>query len=215
MRQPHAMTETATAADDLNGRPLGEYLIAAGVVSPVVIDYALHKQKIEGAPLGKLLVELGFTSGKDIARYLAHQRQIPFVDLADLPAPSAEAAAAFNRNICLTHGFLPLRQDGQVVEVVLGDAQPEAVAELVSRRLGLATRFLQGQFEKVAQAIQQHYYFADHPPDRLIDSEVRRLEADVDRAYSPARLLDHLLHLAVRERATDIHLAPPPAAAPC
>lgn len=208
MRQPHAMTETATAADDLNGRPLGEYLIAAGVVSPVVIDYALHKQKIEGAPLGKLLVELGFTSGKDIARYLAHQRQIPFVDLADLPAPSAEAAAAFNRNICLTHGFLPLRQDGQVVEVVLGDAQPEAVAELVSRRLGLATRFLQGQFEKVAQAIQQHYYFADHPPDRLIDSEVRRLEADVDRAYSPARLLDHLLHLAVRERATDIHLAP-------
>jgi general secretion pathway protein E len=56
--------------------------------------------------------------------------------------------------------------------------------------------------------VQQHYYFADHPPDRLIDSEVRRLEADVDRAYSPARLLDHLLHLAARERATDIHLAP-------
>ena len=83
------MTEK-TDLEDLNGRPLGEYLVAAGVVSPVVIDYALHKQKIEGAPLGKLLVELGFTSSKDIARYLASQRQIPFVDLADLPAPSAE-----------------------------------------------------------------------------------------------------------------------------
>ena len=201
------MTEK-TDLEDLNGRPLGEYLVAAGVVSPVVIDYALHKQKIEGAPLGKLLVELGFTSSKDIARYLASQRQIPFVDLADLPAPSAEVAAAFNRNICLTHGFLPLRHDGQTVEVVLGDANPDAVADLVNRRLGLPVRFLQGQFEKVAQAVQQHYYFADHPPDRLIDSEVRRLEADVDRAYSPARLLDHLLHLAVRERATDIHLAP-------
>lgn len=197
-----------TELDELNGRPLGEYLVAAGVVSPVVIDYALHKQKIEAAPLGKLLVDLGFTSGKDIARYLANQRQIPFVDLADLPAPSAEVAAAFNRNICLTHGFLPLRRVDQVIEVVLGDANPDAVADLVSRRLGLSTRFLQGQFEKVAQAVQQHYYFADHPPDRLIDSEVRRLEADVDRAYSPARLLDHLLHLAVRERATDIHLAP-------
>ena len=81
------MTEK-TDLEDLNGRPLGEYLVAAGVVSPVVIDYALHKQKIEGAPLGKLLVELGFTSSKDIARYLASQRQIPFVDLADLPAPS-------------------------------------------------------------------------------------------------------------------------------
>jgi type II secretory ATPase GspE/PulE/Tfp pilus assembly ATPase PilB-like protein len=201
--QESAMNDR-TELDELNGRPLGEYLVAAGVV----IDYALHKQKIEAAPLGKLLVDLGFTSGKDIARYLANQRQIPFVDLADLPAPSAEVAAAFNRNICLTHGFLPLRRVDQVIEVVLGDANPDAVADLVSRRLGLSTRFLQGQFEKVAQAVQQHYYFADHPPDRLIDSEVRRLEADVDRAYSPARLLDHLLHLAVRERATDIHLAP-------
>lgn len=205
--QESAMNDR-TELDELNGRPLGEYLVAAGVVSPVVIDYALHKQKIEAAPLGKLLVDLGFTSGKDIARYLANQRQIPFVDLADLPSPSAEVAAAFNRNICLTHGFLPLRRVDQVIEVVLGDANPDAVADLVSRRLGLSTRFLQGQFEKVAQAVQQHYYFADHPPDRLIDSEVRRLEADVDRAYSPARLLDHLLHLAVRERATDIHLAP-------
>jgi general secretion pathway protein E len=63
------------------------------------------------------------------------------VDLADLPAPSAEVAAAFNRNICLSHGFLPLRRVGEAVEVVLGDAQPEAVAELVSRRLGCSTRF--------------------------------------------------------------------------
>jgi hypothetical protein len=78
---------TQALDEDLNARPLGEYLVAAGVVSPVVIDYALHKQKIEAVPLGKLLVDLGFTSGKDIARYLASQRQIPSWTWPTCPRP--------------------------------------------------------------------------------------------------------------------------------
>ncbi len=202
------MAHPITTGNDQLGTKLGEQLVRASIVAPVVIDYVLHKQKIEGTPIGRLLIELGFTSGKDVARTLAIQRNIPFVDLSELPVPSPDVAAAFNRNICLSNGFLPLRRDGSAVEVVLGDAVPSQVAELLHKRLGLTPRFFQGEFDKVAQAIQQHYYFSEHPPEKLIAAEVRRLESDVDRAYSPARLLDHLLHLAVRERATDIHLAP-------
>lgn len=203
-----ALTEGLLSSDSGKALLIGEQLIADGVVTPVVIEYALHKQKIENAPLGRLLMELGFISGKEIARYLSHQRGIPFVNVADLPAPDPDVAAAFNRNVCLTHAFLPLRREGGMVEVVLGDAIPAAVAEVVDRRTGMGVRFLQGEFDKVARATQQHYYFAENPADKLIASEVRRLEADVDRAYSPARLLDYVLHLGVRERATDIHIAP-------
>jgi general secretion pathway protein E len=187
---------------------LGEYLISARIVSPVVIDYVLQKQKIESVPMGTLLVELGLVSPKEIARYLAQQRGIEFVEVSELPTVESEVASAFNRNLCLTHGFLPLRREGNALQVVLGDAQPAEVAAVVQRRMGLEVRFLQGEFQKVAQSIHQHYYFAENPADRLIESEIRRLEADVDRAYSPARLLELILHLAVRERATDIHLAP-------
>ncbi|BFO53913.1 MULTISPECIES: GspE/PulE family protein [Comamonadaceae] len=203
-----ALSEGLLSPDSGTALLIGEQLIADGVVTPVVIEYALHKQKIEGVPLGRLLMELGFASGKEIARYLSRQRGIPFVNIADLPAPDPDVAAAFNRNVCLTHAFLPLRRDGNVVEVVLGDAVPGAVADVVDRRTGMGVRFLQGEFDKVARATQQHYYFAENPADKLIASEVRRLAADVDRAYSPARLLDYVLHLGVRERATDIHIAP-------
>lgn len=203
-----ALTEGLLSPDSGTALLIGEQLIADGVVTPVVIEYALHKQKIENVPLGRLLMELGFASGKEIARYLSRQRGIPFVNVVDLPAPDPDVAAAFNRNVCLTHAFLPLRREGGVVEVVLGDAVPPAVAEVVDRRTGMGVRFLQGEFDKVARATQQHYYFAENPADKLIASEVRRLEADVDRAYSPARLLDYVLHLGVRERATDIHIAP-------
>ncbi len=187
---------------------LGAALVSAGLVSAVAIDYVLQKQKIEKVPMGNLLVELGFASANEVARQLAGQRGLLFVNAAEMPEPDTAVAGVFNRALCMTYGFLPVREADGMIEVVLGDAQPDAVRELVQRKLGKACRFFQGEFDSVAQAIQQHYYFAEHPPARLIESEIRKLEADIDRAYSPARLLEHMLHLAVRERATDIHLAP-------
>ena len=209
-----ATAADATAADRLavlaeKGPFLGTALVNAGLVSAVAVDYVLQKQKIEKVPMGNLLVELGFASANDVARQLAGQRGLRFVSADELPEPDAAVAGVFNRSLCLTYGFLPLRETPEgLIEIVLGDAQPEAVTDLVQRKLGKGCRFFQGEFDSVAQAIQQHYYFAENPPARLIESEVRKLEADVDRAYSPARLLEHMLHLAVRERATDIHLAP-------
>lgn len=187
---------------------LGDRLVQQGVVSPVAIDYVLQKQKIERLPLGGLLVDLGFASGKEVARQLAAQRGLPFANWAELPEPDPQVTAAFNRALCLSHGFLPLGWREGKVWVWLGDAQPDSVAEQVRRKLGAECSFVQGEFDQVALAIQQHYYFADNPPVKLIEAEVRKLEADVDRAYSPAKLLDHILHLAVKERATDIHFAP-------
>ena len=187
---------------------LGATLVKAGIVSQVTIDYVLQKEKVEKVPMGTLLVELGFASAKDVAQHLANQRGLKFVSSSAMPEPDPVVAAVFNRALCLTYGFLPVREFNGQLEVILGDAQPDAVRELVQRRLGKGCYFLQGEFDSVAQTIQQHYYFAENPPNRLIEREVRKLEADVDRAYSPARLLEHMLHLAVRERATDIHLAP-------
>lgn len=187
---------------------LGAALVNAGLVSAVAIEYVLQKQKIEQVPMGTLLMELGFVSANDVARQLADQRGLHFVSADEMPEPDAAVAGVFNRALCLTHGFLPVREAGGLIEVVLGNAQPDVVSELVQRRLGKDCHFFQGEFGTVAQAIQQHYYFVDHPPARLIEAEVRKLETDIDRAYSPAHLLEHMLHLAVRERATDIHLAP-------
>lgn len=209
-QEPKPAAELAAAMSEASAGSLtlGATLVRAGLVSDVAIAYALQKQKIEKLPIGTLLVELGFTSVNDVARQLAKLRGLPFVTGYDIPEPDSAVAAVFNRALCLTHGFLPLREVEGAVEVVLGDAQPDVVSELVQRRLGKTCRFLQGEFDSVAQAIQQHYYFAVNPPAKLIESEVRKLETDVDHAYSPAKLLEHMLHLAVRERATDIHLAP-------
>ncbi len=201
-------TDDTSSVTVPNTSTLGDYLVTEGIISPIVNAYVLQKQKIEGASAESLLVDLGFVSTKDIARHLAKQRGIAFVDVADLNQIDADTASAFNRNLCLSYGFLPMRRNGDWVEVVVGSGKPEEVALLVRNRLGLGVTCVQGAFERVAQAVHQYYYFNEHPAERLIESEIRRLEADVDRAYSPAKLLELILHLAVRERATDVHVAP-------
>ena len=187
---------------------LGDLLRDHGLLSPVQLAYALQKQHIEGQKLGSLLVQHGLALEYDVAKVLAGQRGTEFVKADDLPAPDHAVLELFNNELCLAHGFLPLRRRGQQVEVLLGDGDPAAIAELVMRRCGLPCHFLQGEFTRVAQLTRQSYYFAQNPVEDLIRREIKVLGEDVDHAYSPERLLDLLLHLAVRERATDVHITP-------
>jgi len=198
-------TDDALQKQAIEGGKLGDMLVASGLVTQVGIDYVLQKQTVEGSKLGSMLVELGFVSAKDLARQLAIQRGIEF---HTVPAIDSEVARAFNRNMCLTHNFLPVGREGNKLRVLLGDAEPEAVATLVQRRIGQEVVFWQGDFFAVTDAIHQHYYFHEKPVEKLITAEVRRLADDRDNAYSPERLLELILHTAVRERATDVHIAP-------
>lgn len=193
---------------EVSGQLLGEYLCRKGALDAMQLEYALQKQKVEGQKLGGLLVRHGLASEYQIASFLALQRGIQLLDMDHCASPQAEVLSLFNRDLCLSHGFLPLqRKDGQL-EVLLGDGEPAAISDLVIRRTGMRPHLLQGEFTRVAQAIRQHFYFAQNPIEELIARETRRLADDPDRAYSPEKMLDHLLHLAVRERATDIHFAP-------
>jgi general secretion pathway protein E len=187
---------------------MGEYLLATGAINQLQLEYAQQKNAIEGGKLGSTLIKHGLVSESKIAHFLATRRKIPFVDVTRLAAPAPEVFTLFNRDLCITHKFLPLARVDGALEVVLGDGEPETVAELVQRRTGLKQHFSQGEFTPVLQAIRQHFYFAQQPVEELLAQEARRLADDSDMAYSPEKMLDHLLHLAVYQRATDIHIAP-------
>lgn len=187
---------------------LGELLIEQNIISRLQLDFVLQKQKVEQERLGQMLIKHGLAQEYEIARVLAHKHKLEQVDANRVPAPDNEALKPFNRELCLTHGFLPLRRIGNTLEVLLGDGTPQVVDELIARRTGLSATYLQGEFSKVARLIRQIFFFAQNPIEELLTKEVARLSSDVDHAYNPERALAHLLHLAVRERATDIHISP-------
>ncbi|HEV7885983.1 MAG TPA: GspE/PulE family protein [Acidimicrobiales bacterium] len=70
--------------------PIGEALVAAGVVSSDDVDSALAEQRVTRERLGDILVRRGAVSSADFVRILAQQFGIRFIDLADyVPDPAA------------------------------------------------------------------------------------------------------------------------------
>lgn len=187
---------------------LGERLISAGVLTSVQLEYALQKQSVEGGRLGQVLVQHGLLTERDLAKNLSEQRNFPFMEIDDAPEPDPQLMSMFNRELCLTRGFMPLVRRGDQVEILLGDGDPAKLSELVQRRCGHAPIFYQSEFTHVLQRVRQVYYFAQNPAETLIQKEIDLLSDDIDHARSPEKLLEYILHLAVRERATDIHIAP-------
>ncbi|MBS7456799.1 GspE/PulE family protein [Coralloluteibacterium stylophorae] len=190
------------------GNRLGEILRERGLIDDAQLQYALQKNEVEQQRLGRVLIKHGLASESDIVQVQAELQGIDFVQVETLPEADPQVLAMFNRELCQLRQFLPLRRAQDALEVLLGDADREVVAQLVLQRCGLRCRFVQGEYGKVARLIRHTYYFAQNPVESLLTKEMKRLSADADHAFSPEKLLDYLLHLAVRERTTDIHIAP-------
>jgi len=204
-----AITEEQTIApEDVSTARLGDILLKSGKITPLQLKFALQKQKVTGEFIGELFVRLGILVEYDLAHLLAEQRHIPFSDIHNCPVPDSQVLDMFNEKLCLQYGFLPIRRQGDELEVLLGNADTGTVAQLVKQRSGLRPHFSQAEFGGVLQAVRQHYYFSKEPVEKLIHQEIHRLDQDKDQVYSPDTLLDYLLLLAARQRATDIHLQP-------
>ena len=189
-------------------RRLGDILVDAGLLAPAQMDFVRQKQRVTGERFGELALRLGIVSEYDLARSLAEHRGMPYENAEEVPAPEAEVLALFNQEACLHHHFLPLRREGDDLVVLIGNADLPAVENQVARRTGLRPRLIQSEFGAVLRAIRHHFYFTTYPIEQLIEQEIEHLANDDDQVYSPKALLDYLLHLAVRDRATDVHIQP-------
>src|SRR5262249_32361578 len=106
--------------------PLGALLVREALVSEEELDAALAQQRLSGGKrLGEILVERGSVTQTDIARLIAEQYELPFVDLA-WPEVDAEAAALLPEEVARRLSALPItvESDG-VLQVAIAD--PAAV----------------------------------------------------------------------------------------
>ncbi len=188
--------------------PLGQSLLLQGKITQTQLSYVLQKQEVEGGRLGQLLLQQGLITEQDLAISLAEQRGIALMSIDMMRTPDPQLLTLFNRELCLMNGFMPLVHVDGGVDILIGNGDLQTVTDLVQRRCGLRPNFMQGEFTQVAQLVRQSYYFAQNPIESLIKREISMLAADHDHARGPEKLLEYLLHLAVRERATDLHFVP-------
>lgn len=135
---PAASSATAMrhAPDAFLDRPrLGDLLLRRGLIGPAELERALAESAATGALLGRVMIRRKFIFEDELARTLADQLDLPYVNLrvagfdrsAAQLLPSAEGMRA---------AAIPVGVFGGRVRVAFADPSDERAKELVRRHVG-------------------------------------------------------------------------------
>ncbi len=188
-------------------RPIGALLREKGIINDSHIQFALREQKVTKEMLGEVLERLSFATEMDVVSVLSKQGKIPYVDVDEI-LPDKRLLGIFNKRLCLNNVFLPFKIDKNYVYVAVNSLDTSKQGQLVTRHTGLVPKFYIAEKSKIINSINKFYYFLENPVEKAIESEIRLLSRDREMARSMDNLIKYILHLAVKMRATDIHLRP-------
>src|SRR5215470_1749470 len=121
MREPAELRSSPSAQASMIGRTLGEILRAVAGLSETALEEALRAQADEGGRLGEVLVARKAVTADDVAKALALQLDLPYVPQVSLDAVDAELVQQVPINFAKQALILPLRVDGESVELLVAD----------------------------------------------------------------------------------------------
>jgi hypothetical protein len=134
---PAALLAAIDAQRHAPVRPLGEALIALGLVDRATLEAMLRQQGPQrAAPLGEMLVAAGHIDRADLQTALAHKMGCPVVNLARFPI-DVEAAGRLSHASRLEHRALPLMQHGQRLFVAVDELTSMARLKALPALAGL------------------------------------------------------------------------------
>ena len=188
-------------------KPIGVLLKEKGIITEAHVQFALQQQKVTKEMLGELFEQLGFVTEYDVVTTLAEQGGVPFLDI-DTVKPEEEILKRFNKNLCLTNQFLPLGKVDNTLELAVNNIHDEKINQIVARMTGLTPRIYIAEKSKIINAINTYYYFLENPVEKQIEAELNLLFHDTEMARGLDNMVRLLLHLAIKRRATDIHIQP-------
>ncbi len=136
---------------------LGEILVRNGWMGWDQLKEALQMQKTSGSMIGKIFLEKGFVSEKDLQRALAIQADMPFVDFDKIKI-LPEVTGLLSKTLAYEHCVFPLVRNGSSLLIAVTDPQNVAPQLAVQAALPECEVLVALSLRKeVEKAIQQYY----------------------------------------------------------
>ena len=197
--------------------PLGQTLLARGVISPDQLNIALTEQRKSKTALGKILVRLGFVTEATIRDTLSESLGQVAIDLSNTIIDH-NALALVPKDIARRYQVLPVDYDQQSRKLLLAVADPSNVVALDQIRAlikdDVRIEQVLARESDISIGIEQHYGFElsiDGILNEIETGEIdyQSLATEFDEYSQPVvRLVDALLNDAVKRGASDIHFEP-------
>ena len=183
---------------------LGEMLLSAGVLSESQLREAMAYQRNGALRLGEALVKLGHIDEPSLARMLAKQHGMPYVDL-DKGKISEAILKRIPSELALEQGIVPLMEKGGTLIVAVDDPLKRLVADQLRFMLGLEVSCALAAPSALQRALAR-YYGSGRGRSRAQHEGRSAAEEGADAPI--IRLVTRMFHQALEMRASDIHIEP-------
>jgi type IV pilus assembly protein PilB len=208
-------------------RRLGTIMIDMGYLDEETLWKVLEEQKRSGSELlGKVAVRLNLVKEDQVMKALGEQLGMKVVKLADITIP-AELTELVNESMATAYKIVPISQNKKDKSLTVAMAEPQNPSTLDSLRMFLSTE-VKGAIatEPDVMAAIERLYAGHH---ESIQDVVKQIEQDKGLAAlagrnqntidleaieemaeaAPVRkLLNMVLLLAIKDKASDIHFEP-------
>jgi type IV pilus assembly protein PilB len=208
-------------------RKLGTIMIDMGYLDEEALWKVLEEQKRSGSELiGKVAVRMNLVKEDQVMRALGEQLGMKVVKLADVTIP-AELTELVNESMATAYKVVPISQNKKDKSVTVAMAEPQNPSTLDSLRMFLSTevkgaiatepdvmaaieRLYAGHHESIQDVVKQI------EQDKGLASLAGRNENTIDleaieemaEAAPVRKLLNMVLLLAIKDKASDIHFEP-------
>ncbi len=197
---------------------LGQVLKSLGLVTEAHIQEALAVQAEEGGLLGEILVRQGALDSRGLARGLAAQAGLDFLDLEGIHPPP-EVLGQVDPSTARVFQVLPVEQKGENLVVALADPANQSVLDDLAFTTGLHVQGVVAEPGALKEAIRRFYpeeRVHEEKPAQGVMEEIKKGALDLDTSDPLAaaqsgpvvKLLNYILLQAIQDKASDIHLEP-------
>jgi type IV pilus assembly protein PilB len=205
---------------------LGDLLLEQKLITPENLAAAIEEQKRSGQLLGATLVKMALVKETDLLELLHRQLGLPLVDLQQVVVEE-NAVARVKEEVAKKYVAMPIEIEGRST-LIVAMADPLNVAALEDLRFhsGMFIKPVLGFPSQILEAIERFYHI-DSSVNEVIqniiettdDVDVSAIAEDeqaqaIDDLIREAegrpivRLTNWILHRAVEERASDVHIEP-------
>lgn len=191
---------------------LGELLVSKRLIAESELQQALELQKDRGEKLGRILVDLGFISQRDVLAALSEQLRIPLITI-DGPPPAIPEAEGLSPRFLRQSKCLPIGLTEAGLELAMADPLDFETQAAVRSFTGLKVIPRLAAEQEVVDAIDRYYGEKARPEgegdfgDGTASEDLEHLR-DMASEAPVIRMVNSIIAQAVEKRASDIHIEP-------
>lgn len=199
---------------------LGQMLIEKNLLEEEELRTAVIAQKNSREKIGRILVDLGYISERDLLNTLSEQLGIPVMPPEEFPTvPAMENSFALR--FLKQCKFVPLGIEAGTLSIAMADPLDVGTLDAIRQHTGLELRIFMATENEVLDLVEKFYGSASSSFGRIVEGigegEIDTLSEDTEdvehlkdlASEAPViRLVNMVISRAIESRSSDVHIEP-------